>query len=182
MSAEEIGGIAESAVRTDAQELRAAIKLLVRRFSIGERADVACCGVTVAQAAALEVLQSEGAMRLGTLGRRLGITPSTLTRNLARLEQTGLVTREADPDDARASRVTLTDPGRQAARDVERIEEALAESILAELPAGSRQRALDALGELLGAVRRATEGCCAGAFDHLIRRPRAGACPTEGPC
>lgn len=168
--------------RTDAQELRAAIKVLVRRFSIGERADVACCGVTVAQAAALEVLRSEGAMRLGTLGKRLGITPSTLTRNLARLEQTGLVTREADPDDARAARVALTAAGREAAAEVERTEEAVAESILAELPAGSRQRALDALGDLLGAVRRVTEGCCAGAFDHLMSRPGAGSCSTEGSC
>ena len=43
----------------------------------------------MAQAATLETLRAEGAMRLGDLGRRLGIAPSTLTRNLARLEQSG---------------------------------------------------------------------------------------------
>jgi DNA-binding MarR family transcriptional regulator len=117
---------------------------------------------------------------MGSLGRRLGIAPSTLTRNLARLEQSRLVAREGDPEDARAARVTLTEAGRRAARQVERTEEAFAESILAELPVASRQRALDSLGELLGAVRRATQGCCAGAFDHLMSRPGAGSCSTEG--
>jgi DNA-binding MarR family transcriptional regulator len=174
------GTDAATTTRTDAQELRAAIKVLVRRFSIGERADVACCGVTVAQGAALEALRSEGAMRMGALGTRLGITPSTLTRNLSRLEQNGLVAREADPEDARASRVTLTVAGRNAAERVERTEDAFAESILAELPPGSRQRALDSLAELLGAVRRATDGCCAGAFDHLMSRPAASSCATNG--
>ena len=32
------------------------IATLVRRFSLSERADVSCCGVTVAQAATLEAL------------------------------------------------------------------------------------------------------------------------------
>ena len=40
----------------DPARLRAAIRALVRRFGVSERADVACCGVTVAQAAALEAL------------------------------------------------------------------------------------------------------------------------------
>jgi len=86
---------------SEAARLRAAIRALVRRFAVSERADVACCGVTVAQAAALEALGAEGPTRLRDLGRRLGIAPSTLTRNLARLEASGLVERAADPEDAR---------------------------------------------------------------------------------
>ena len=77
--------------------------MLVRRFALSERADVACCGMTVAQAATLEVLRAEGAMRLGALGRRLGISPSTLSRNLRRLQARDLLTRLPDPDDTRAA-------------------------------------------------------------------------------
>src|SRR5512140_3702248 len=88
----------------DAAELRSVIAALVRRFSLSERADVLCCGLTVAQAATLEALR-DGGVRLGPLARRLGITASTLTRNLARLEADGLVARDADPLDARAARV-----------------------------------------------------------------------------
>ena len=105
----------------DARRFRASIRALVRRFSISERADVSCCGMTVAQAATLEALRVEGPMRAGDMGRRLGVSPSTLTRNLARLEERGWVRREADPADGRAQRVVLTREGRRAARWVSEI-------------------------------------------------------------
>ena len=54
-----------------ALRLTDAIRALVRRFSLAERADIACCGMTVAQAATLEALAG-GGLRLGELGRRLG--------------------------------------------------------------------------------------------------------------
>jgi DNA-binding MarR family transcriptional regulator len=145
-----------------------AVRALVRRFSISERADVVCCGVTVAQAAALEALARAGAMRLGDLGRRLGIAPSTLTRNLARIEEAGLVARVPDPEDGRAFRVALTAAGRKVAERLERQEEAFAEEVLSRLPPERRERALEGLRELMRAVREATESCCPGAFDHLM--------------
>jgi len=141
---------------------------LVRRFSVSERADVSCCGVTVAQAATLETLRLEGPMRLGALGRRLGITPSTLTRNLVRLEEAGLVARVEDADDGRALRVALSAAGRRAADRLERQEEAFAEAVLASLPRHRRPVIVEAMRDLLGAVRAATESCCPGAFDHLM--------------
>jgi len=152
----------------EAEELRTGIRALVRRFSISERADVSCCGMTVAQAATLGALAAEGPMRLGALGRQLGISPSTLTRNLQRLEERGLVERIDDPQDARASLARLTRGGRKAARDVEQREIRFAETILQQLPTGLRPDALATLKELLQATRRATEACCPGAFDHLM--------------
>jgi DNA-binding MarR family transcriptional regulator len=134
---------------------------------VSERADVACCGVTVAQAAALEALDSEGPMRLGDLGRRLGIAPSTLTRNLERLESSGLVIREPDVDDARSARVRLASSGRRAAAAVAAQEEDFARQVLEHIPAHRRGLVVAALGDLLAAVRAATEECCPGAFDHL---------------
>jgi len=175
------GGVGESADLVDARSLLAAVRGLVRRFSISERADVACCGVTVAQAAALETLRLEGPMRLGPLGRRLGITPSTLTRNVDRLERSGLVTRLADPEDGRAFHLSLTAAGRKAAAALERQEEAFARTVLERLPAGRRRGVVDALGDLLAAVRGATEECCPGAFDHLMKGfAQATACETRG--
>jgi DNA-binding MarR family transcriptional regulator len=154
--------------REDALRLRAAVRALVRRFSVSERADVTCCGVTVAQAAALEALSAEGPVRLGDLGRRLGIAPSTLTRNLVRLESAGLVAREPDEKDARSARVGLTARGRRAAASVAAQEEGFARQVLERIPAERRARVVESLGELLGAVREATERCCPGAFDHLM--------------
>jgi DNA-binding MarR family transcriptional regulator len=150
----------------DVRRLRAAVRALVHRFSISERADVACCGVTVAQAAALEAL-SPDSIGLGELGRRLGIAPSTLSRNLDRLEERGLVRRAAQPGDGRAASAELTETGRRAARRLERQEDAFAGAVLALLPGERRRDVLRSLEELLAAVRQATAACCPGAFDHL---------------
>ena len=153
---------------SEAARLRTLVAGLVRRFSLSERADVLCCGLTVAQAATLEALAGGEALRLGPLARRLGIAPSTLTRNLERLEADGLVKRETDAEDARASRVQLTATGERAARRVVAQEEAFAAEILARLGEGRAGAALTALTDLLRAVHGATEKCCPGAFDHLM--------------
>ena len=151
----------------EAQRLREIIRAVVRRFSLAERVDMSCCEMTVAQAATLDAL-SEGGMRLSELGRRLGIAPSTLTRNLTRLEERGLIRKEPDPIDGRAQRVALTDTGFGAASEVRRQEEAFARSVLNRLPQGSTAETLTTLENLLMAVRSATEACCPGAYDHLF--------------
>ncbi|MCP4895807.1 MAG: winged helix-turn-helix transcriptional regulator [bacterium] len=148
--------------------LRRAIRVLVRRFALAERADVECCGVTVAQAATLEALLREGAMRSGDLGRLLGISPSTLSRNLNRLEDRGLIGKRPDPDDRRASQIILTDQGRTAALEVEQQEEVFAATVLGNLPDRQTATVLKSLDELLEAIRMATADCCGGAFEHLL--------------
>lgn len=145
------------------------MRALVRRFSISERADTACCGMTVAQAATLDALRADGPMRLGDLGRRLGISPSTLTRNLERLEERGLISRSPDPGDSRATAAALTEAGRRAAARVVRQDAAFARSVLERLDPSRRAAAIEALTDLLAAVRSATEACCPGAFDHLMQ-------------
>ena len=162
--------------------LRAAIRGLVRRFGVSERADVSCCGVTVAQAAALEALFGHGPMRLSDLGRRLGIAPSTLTRNLERLVEGGLVVRQADGRDARAARVQA-DRGRPArgARGGGPGGGLRAAGAGAD-PEGRRAAVVESLGDLLAAVRGATEACCPGAFDHLMEGFAAANACGPGDC
>jgi len=167
---------------TGPARLRAAIRGLVRRFGVSERADVSCCGVTVAQAAALEALFGHGPTRLSELGRRLGIAPSTLTRNLDRLVEAGLVVRQTDARDARAARVRLTAAGRRAALGVADREEDFARQVLERIPEGRRAAVVESLGDLLAAVRGATEACCPGAYDHLLEGFGAGSACGPGDC
>jgi DNA-binding MarR family transcriptional regulator len=158
-------------------ELHQGIRALVRRFSLAERSDMSCCGMTVAQAATLRALAEEP-LRLGELSRRLGIAPSTLTRNLSRLEERGFLRRDGDPSDGRAQVVDLTQAGREAAVEVGRQELEFARAVVARLPPGSVSTTLESFNLLLSAVRRATEHCCPGAYDHLMAdMPR---CPTGG--
>jgi DNA-binding MarR family transcriptional regulator len=172
-----------TASETQARQLLRSIQGLVRRFGVSERADVACCGMTVAQAGTLGVLLVEPGLRLTELGRRLGITPSTLSRNLARLLESGLVARTEDAPDARAARVSLTAVGRRKAEELRAQEEAFASDVLRRLPVEQQRPLLEGLQALLGAVRDATEDCCPGAFDHLMDElPGGTACGTKAPC
>ena len=133
--------------------------------------------MTVAQAATLDALVG-GGLRLSELGQRLGIAPSTMTRNL--LEDRGLVERASDPRDGRAQQVALTEEGRRAADGVRQQEEAFARAVLEELPQGSVTSTLEAIKQLLEAVRTATESCCPGAYDHLMSEfPRCGQGETD---
>jgi DNA-binding MarR family transcriptional regulator len=50
-------------------------------------------------------------MRLGDLAAREGVAPPTLSRIIAALVESGLVLREADPQDGRASLVRATAEG-----------------------------------------------------------------------
>lgn len=56
-------------------------------------------------------LSDEGAQRLGSLAHTFGLDPSTITRQVQALEQSGLVRREADPSDRRASLLSLSREG-----------------------------------------------------------------------
>lgn len=87
----------EASDRAEGRRLQKAIRALLGRVAATEREDVtACCGITPAQAATLTTLRREGPLRLSALAGRLRIRPSTLTRNLRRMEEHGLVERLRD--------------------------------------------------------------------------------------
>jgi DNA-binding MarR family transcriptional regulator len=69
-------------------------------------------GVTPSQLRALRTL-SQGPMRVSALAQRLDIVPRSATSVVDGLEEAGLVAREPDPDDRRATLVVVTDAGRQ---------------------------------------------------------------------
>lgn len=64
-------------------------------------------------AALLFKLYAEGEnVRITELAERLGIDGPAVTRKVQQLERDGLLRRSPDPEDARASRLALTDTGR----------------------------------------------------------------------
>jgi DNA-binding MarR family transcriptional regulator len=92
----------------DVTRLRVALARLSRRLRRHEAA-----GLTPTQLAALATVEQSGPMRLGDLAAVEGIAPSTLTRLVAALEDSGYVRRHADPTDARASTLAITPRGHQ---------------------------------------------------------------------
>ena len=91
----------------DVTRLRVALARLSRRLRKHELA-----GLTPTQLAALATVERSGPMRLGDLAAAEGIAPSTLTRLVTALEESGYVRRHADPSDARASTLAITPRGR----------------------------------------------------------------------
>ena len=69
-------------------------------------------GLSATAAATLATLERSGPRRLTALAVQGGVTQPAMTQLIARLEDTGLVRREADHADGRVVQVRLTDQGR----------------------------------------------------------------------
>ncbi len=87
---------------------------IIGRYNADLRDEMAELGLTTPKARALSVLS----VIEGPLIRELAVLTvteqSTLSRALDQLDTEGLVRRETDPGDSRATRVFVTDPGRAA--------------------------------------------------------------------
>src|ERR1700733_2787623 len=81
-----------------------------------------------------------GRLRRIDLARRLALTPSGVTRLLGPLERRGIVTREQDGNDARATYAALSASGEELVKDATVTVAAIAEGILGSL--GERDRAV----------------------------------------
>jgi DNA-binding MarR family transcriptional regulator len=79
-------------------------ELLHRAF-----ADRGYAEVRPAYGSILLPLWEEDGLRMGELARRARVSKQTLTTLVRLMERNGLVERASDPDDARATRVRLTD-------------------------------------------------------------------------
>ncbi len=120
--------------------LRVALARLSRRLRRHELA-----GLTPTQLAALATVGNSGPIRLGDLAAAEGIAPSTLTRLVTALEDSGYVRRDADPNDARASTLAITPRGQDVLERI-RIESTLVLAASLQLLTPAQRSALaDAL-------------------------------------
>ena len=69
-------------------------------------------GLSMTAAATLASVERLGPQRLTVLAVREGVTQPAMTQLISRLEDTGLVRREASPEDGRVVLVVITDEGR----------------------------------------------------------------------
>lgn len=98
-------------------------------------------GLGLSDFAALHHLAEAPGTRLRRvdLARRLALTPSGVTRLLDPLERRGIVTREQDGNDARATYAVLTRSGKALVKDATATMSGLAEGVLSAL--GEKDRA-----------------------------------------
>jgi DNA-binding MarR family transcriptional regulator len=112
-------------------------------------------GLTKAEYDVLAVLRSSGApfrLRPTDLTARLLLSSGGTSNVLRRLVTEGLVTREADPDDARSTWVQLTRTGVETADAAVRASTEAQRRLLNAVPPESARKAADVLREVLLAL------------------------------
>jgi DNA-binding MarR family transcriptional regulator len=113
-------------------------------------------GLSMTAAATLASLERLGPQRLTLLAAREGVTQPAMTQLISRLEDSGLVRREASPEDGRVVLVVITDEGR---------------ATLARRRAGRSERLAGILGQL-DPDHRAALASALPALDALASIPR----------
>ena len=97
--------------------LASTLRLSVMRLARRMRAQRAETSLTLSQLAALATLDRHGALTPGELAAHEKVQPPSMTRLLAVLESSGLVTREPHPTDGRQVVVTASPEGQALLRE-----------------------------------------------------------------
>lgn len=98
-----------------------------------------------AQARLLAVIEDQGAARISDLAALDHCSQPTMTTQVRRLEDAGLVSRTADPADARAVLISITPEGVQALATVRSDRGAVIDPYLARLDDADRRTLVDAV-------------------------------------
>ena len=102
----------------------------------------------------LRQLDDTDPVMVGELADYLGVTPSTMSLNLKRLEAGGLITRSRDPADRRVMNVLLTDEGRAIRDAAPPLDPSRVDALLMTMRPDEHERALAGLSVLAEAATR----------------------------
>lgn len=106
-----------------------------------------------AQARLLSTIEDHGEARISDLAALDHCSQPTMTTQVRRLEDAGLVTRTPDPNDARAVRIRITDEGRRVLQQARVNRQAVIDPLVAQLSDEDR----DVLDSAVGTMRRLLE-------------------------
>jgi len=127
---------------------------IMGRYNAAFREELADLGLTTPKARALAVLSVVDAPLIGELAVYTVTEQSTLSRALDQLQAEGLIRRDTDPDDSRATRVTITDTGRYLFADLWPHMHAAQERMFRGIPAAERQAFVATLQKMLVNIRK----------------------------
>ncbi len=131
---------------TDLPELFLRAAKRIRRNQVGKLAPL---GLTPAQARALRIIGHQPEpLRMTDLADRLGIVPRSATTLVDALAAADLVTRAPDPDNRRATLVTLTPAGQATLARMADARREAAEELFATLSSDQRETLRDLLATL----------------------------------
>ncbi|MFI5841409.1 MarR family winged helix-turn-helix transcriptional regulator [Catenuloplanes sp. NPDC051500] len=111
---------------------------VARRLRHTGRETLAPFSITPSQSRALGVLAHHGPLRLSAVAEHLHIAPRSATEVIDGLEALGYAARRPDPDDRRATLVSVTEAGTAAGQAIQAARLAEADRIFGALAAEDR--------------------------------------------
>lgn len=127
---------------------------IMGRYNAAIRAEMAQQGLTTPKIRALAVLSVVQGPLIGELAVYAVIEQSTLSRALAQLEVDGLVRRETDASDSRATRIHITPAGRALFETMWPHMAEAQETLFRGIPESERQAFLVTLQRMLRNIRK----------------------------
>jgi DNA-binding MarR family transcriptional regulator len=137
---------------------RETIRILERKLEMMEDGELAGRGITPAQCHALIEIGRMNTKTLNELSHIMSLDASTLSRTVNNLVTSGLVLREADPEDRRCVSITLTERGAELYADMENTMDVHFDMIFARVPEQKRGQILEYLILIIEAMDKS--GCC----------------------
>jgi len=110
-------------------------------------------GLSLARLKVLFQLATTDGVRLGELSTFVDVAPRTMTSTIEAMERDGLVARRPDPNDGRATIVTITEAGRRSFAEGRRVQAAVVADLFASVDTDQQvalAAVLDRLGHLAG--------------------------------
>ena len=120
----------------ESQNLTRLLIEFYEKFSSWEHGVVKESGLTLPQMHTLEILGTDGDLRMTELAAKMGITTGSLTVLVDRLERGGFVVRKPHETDRRSIRVGLTASGNRLFAEHHNLHEQLTQEILCALAPG----------------------------------------------
>lgn len=150
-------------IASDIDRFQEALQIVARLITQGRLHEqiLRSAGVRLdrAGAALLNKLAPEGdSLRVTDLAETLGIDAPAVTRKVQQLEREGLVVRQSDPADGRATRIRLTPAGRRTLERVVRARRAWLDRLLGDWD----DKDLSSLATLFGRFAVELEGSLGG--------------------
>ncbi|ATB29701.1 MarR family winged helix-turn-helix transcriptional regulator [Melittangium boletus] len=102
------------------------------------------CGLSLARLKVMDLLEAQP-RRMREVSDALGVVPRTLTDTVDGLEAEGLVRREEDPEDRRATLLRLTEPGRERLHQAHALLDSVHRARSSRLSAAEREQLLTLL-------------------------------------
>jgi DNA-binding MarR family transcriptional regulator len=97
---------------------RSILRTLEREIDLELKGKTGCCGVTLSQCHILLDLSILGETSIKDLSDLFGLDKSTLSRTIDGMVESGMITRITDNEDRRYCILSLTEKGKQKAKDI----------------------------------------------------------------